>query len=682
MDETIFTPQLIFSLVASIVMAVCFIVWQRNVYKENVRAINRLSRFFSKNENYSSYESYDNDGRGDSTSKSVKIKDVANDDAELKNLINDINAYISKSKGTVAFSIIQNKTERRITMLYEIATSKLSFPTHIGLMGTFAGVFAGLLMFLIGTWLSGGITDSNIQSLISGVLVSMLTSCVGIWLLIKSHRRASEATNQIDRDKNDFYEWVQNELMPSVDVSMVEAIGKLHETIDNFEPTFSGVISQFKEAFKDVTGAFGTEFRQSVKVVADAVKSMGQNMDKVNRNIALQGDLLDTIKSNQLVKGMDAFVEASKRFSEITGSLDQFEKARRIMLLAAQETINIQKDFNDSLQIPKQVAAEINIILNRITKFEKNIEGLGVSIAQTQMVGNSLVEQIKENISAIKGKQKVAENYADKANSRLEVYFEEQKKEVSRIAQKYNEALEAYLSDYEAMLKERKEELKLRNDEFVRAIDNKLSLDDIRSDFGSLRKINDIYRKLELISMNSVDGNKLNKVLEGIRTELNAISAIQEDKKKIGFRSGGSSNANAVSRANNERDEALREMEEAKRKLREAEEEKKRLENERLRLLEEKQRQENERKKEAENAARIRAEQEIRDRIKAEQENDRVAMEVIAKSKEDTVQLNPETSAKDAVEIDTKQTASEQEHHSEEKKGFWLRLRNPFKKRN
>lgn len=682
MDETIFTPQLIFSLVASIVMAVCFIVWQRNVYKENVRAINRLSRFFSKNENYSSYESYDNDGRGDSTSKSVKIKDVANDDAELKNLINDINAYISKSKGTVAFSIIQNKTERRITMLYEIATSKLSFPTHIGLMGTFAGVFAGLLMFLIGTWLSGGITDSNIQSLISGVLVSMLTSCVGIWLLIKSHRRASEATNQIDRDKNDFYEWVQNELMPSVDVSMVEAIGKLHETIDNFEPTFSGVISQFKEAFKDVTGAFGTEFRQSVKVVADAVKSMGQNMDKVNRNIALQGDLLDTIKSNQLVKGMDAFVEASKRFSEITGSLDQFEKARRIMLLAAQETINIQKDFNDSLQIPKQVAAEINIILNRITKFEKNIEGLGVSIAQTQMVGNSLVEQIKENISAIKGKQKVAENYADKANSRLEVYFEEQKKEVSRIAQKYNEALEAYLSDYEAMLKERKEELKLRNDEFVRAIDDKLSLDDIRSDFGSLRKINDIYRKLELISMNSVDGNKLNKVLEGIRTELNAISAIQEDKKKIGFRSGGSSNANAVSRANNERDEALREMEEAKRKLREAEEEKKRLENERLRLLEEKQRQENERKKEAENAARIRAEQEIRDRIKAEQENDRVAMEVIAKSKEDTVQLNPETSAKDAVEIDTKQTASEQEHHSEEKKGFWLRLRNPFKKRN
>ena len=65
-------------------------------------------------------------------------------------------------------------------------------------MGTFAGVFIGLIMFLVGTMAVGGITDSSIQSLITGVLVSMATSCCGIWLLILSHRLASEATNQID----------------------------------------------------------------------------------------------------------------------------------------------------------------------------------------------------------------------------------------------------------------------------------------------------------------------------------------------------------------------------------------------------------------------------------------------------------------------------------------------------
>lgn len=139
-------------------------------------------------------------------------------------------------------------------------------------------------------------------------------------------------------------------------------------------------------------------------------------MNKVNKNIELQGELLATIKSNQLIRGMDAFVEASKRFGEITGSLDQFERARRLMLIAAQETINLQKDFNESLQVPKQVAAEINSILDRITKFEANINGLGENIAHTQMVGSALVEQIKENISAIRSKQKVAENYSDTAS--------------------------------------------------------------------------------------------------------------------------------------------------------------------------------------------------------------------------------------------------------------------------
>lgn len=506
MDSTLnmMSSQFLISLIVSFVMAVGFILWQKRVYNENKRAIARLKRFFSKKEAFSTCESYEYDEDGNPISEYIKIKEVADKDAELMNLIDDINAYIKKSKGTVAFSIIQNKTERRISMLYEIATSKLSFPTHIGLMGTFAGVFIGLIMFLIGTMAVGGITDSSIQSLITGVLVSMATSCCGIWLLILSHRLASEATNQIDHDKNDFYEWVQNELMPTVDVSMVEAIGKLHETIDKFEPTFSGVISQFKGAFKDVTNAFGTEFRKSVQVVASAVNTMGDNMDKVNKNIDLQSNLLDTLKSNQLVRGMDSFVEASKRFTDITGSLDQFERARRIMLVAAQETINIQKDLNESLQIPKQVATEINIILNRITKFEENINGLGVNVAQTQMVGNQLVEQIKENINAIKAKQTVAEKYADTANKRLEVYFDEQKKEVSRIMQKYNEALESYLDDYETMLKERKTELESRNREFVEAIDRKLSIEDIRSDFKALREIS---FKLEKFMRNPVDVN-------------------------------------------------------------------------------------------------------------------------------------------------------------------------------
>lgn len=238
------SAQFVGSLLISVIMAFAFMYWQWHEFQSNIRALKKLGGFFSKNDEYATSEVQIYNGYKMTTN--ILIKDVAGEDSELKNLIGDINAYIGKSKGTVAFSIIQNKTERRISMLYEMATSKLSFPTHIGLMGTFAGVFLGLVMFLVGTLFSGEITDSTIQSLITGILVSMITSFFGILLLILSHKEASAVSSQVDVDKNEFYEWIQNELMPSVDVTMVEAIGKLHETIDKLEPSFLVLFQNLK----------------------------------------------------------------------------------------------------------------------------------------------------------------------------------------------------------------------------------------------------------------------------------------------------------------------------------------------------------------------------------------------------------------------------------------------------
>ena len=531
----------------AVLIAIGFICWQYRVCSGNFKSLDILRRFFSKKEAYATLERISDD----ITSKqknTIVLKDVSEPDAELHNLIRDINEYIEKSKGTVAFSIIQNKTERRISMLYEIATSKLSFPTQIGLMGTFLGVFLGLFMFLIGTTKYGQITDDAINSLIFGVLVSMATSFSGILLLILSHSKASKVTNQIDRDKNEFYEWVQNELMPSVDVSMVEAIGKLHETIGQFEPTFSGVINRFKDAFKDVTGAFGDDFRLSVQIVKESVDQMGDNIDKINHNIDLQTELLGTIRSKELITGMDAFVEASKKFGEITGSLDQFERARRLMLIAAQEAINIQKDYNESLQIPKQVAADINSILDRITNFEKNIEGLGANIAQTQLVGSKLVEQIKENIIAIRDKQKVAEYMVSLTNEQLGDFFNEQRNILSNVLEKYNIALDDYLEDYVKMLDRLKQEYEDRKKDFVVAIDKKLSIDDIKNEFTNLRKLGVIVEKLDKLCNVGVKPERLSHELNSIKDELIALNEKQSNVSKgitlFGGGGNGTSEAN------------------------------------------------------------------------------------------------------------------------------------------
>ena len=67
-------------------------------------------------------------------------------------------------------------------MRYDQTMAKLSFPTNIGLMGTFLGVFLGILMFVIGFSGSEELRDASISNLLIGVLISMSTSFIGLFL--------------------------------------------------------------------------------------------------------------------------------------------------------------------------------------------------------------------------------------------------------------------------------------------------------------------------------------------------------------------------------------------------------------------------------------------------------------------------------------------------------------------
>ena len=200
------------------------------------------------------------------------------------------------------------------------------------------------------------------------------------------------------------------------------------------------------------------------------------------------------------------------------------------------------------MQIPKQVAADINSILDRIANFEKNIEGLGANIAQTQLVGSKLVEQIKENIIAIRDKQKVAEYMVGLTNEQLEDFFNQQKDVLSSISERYNNALSNYLNDYEQMLGRLKKEYEDRKQEFVIAIDKKLSIDDIKNEFTNLKQLGVIVDKLDKLCNAGVKPERLSHELNSIKDELIALNEKQSNVSKgftlIGGGGNGASEAN------------------------------------------------------------------------------------------------------------------------------------------
>ncbi len=491
------------TIIISGVIFLIFTYFQIKFFLEVRHYRNLFSNFFSKKEEYSTYETEIN---GET---STQLTQVGADNSDLNTLISEINHYVVKTKGTTDFSVIQNKVERKLNMRYDQSVAKLAFPTYLGLMGTFAGVFLGILMFIGGFNGAGDVTDESIKNLLVGVLVSMSTSLIGLFLTTINNALAGESRKHIEEDKNDFYDFVQTELMPSLDVSMSLAVTRLHETVDKFEPAFNHVISRFQTTFDSCTKAFGNSFEKNVRAVAEAVDTMGRNMNKINENISLQQQLLSTLKSQELIKGMDKYIEAADHFAVITKSLDKFEETRRMMLNAAQETINLQNSYSEALKVPREIAVRCNQILDRIKTFEKNVNRVGSSLENRQILGNDVIETIREQINQIRKKDKVAMKYFETADDKLDSLFEEQTKLIDQLNKRYKDSIVDHIEGFEQILKDQKEELKKRHQEFLEEMRAVVNVEEIHKDFSNLKKLDEISEQLKRLTADSVKTGEL-----------------------------------------------------------------------------------------------------------------------------------------------------------------------------
>ena len=363
----------------------------------------------------------------------------------------------------------------------------------------------------------------------------------GLFLTTINNGLAGEARKKIEDDKNEFYDFIQTEVTKTASASLVSAISKLHDTVDKFEPAFDSVINRFQNTFDSCTKAFGDNFEKNVKAVAGAVDVMGNNMDKINENIDLQKKVLETFKSGDLVLGLDKYIAAANHFVSITQSLDKFEEARRLMLAAAQEAIALQNQYSDSLRIPREIAVRVNQILDRIKDFENGVNEVGRALQKRDILGNDVINAIQDQVRGISKKGKIADQYLEMADGKLEDLFKEQTKVINDMNRRYKEAIEAHIKGFENILKEQTDHLKATHQAFINDMQVKFNIDDIRSEFSNLKKLNEIASKLQIISSDYIKSDELYKDLQGIKEELakvenatqNLATITKEEKKGI-----------------------------------------------------------------------------------------------------------------------------------------------------
>lgn len=442
--------------------------------------------------------------------------------SDLNNLIEEINTYLFKTKGTSDYEFIRNKVERKLNMRYDQSTVHLAFPTYLGLMGTFSGVFMGIFMFLSG-FDANSISDESIKNLLMGVLVSMSTSLVGLFLTTINNGLAGEARKKIEDDKNEFYDFIQTEVTKTASASLVSAISNLHDTVDKFEPAFSTIIDGFKAAFNECTRAFGEDFKENVHAVTSAVEVMGENMNKINENIDLQKRVLNTLKSGEFVRGMDKYIEASNHFVSITQSLNKFEEARKMMLAAAQEAINLQNQYSESLKVPHEVAVRVNQILDRIKDFENNVNETGRALTKRDILGNDVINTIQDQIRGISKKGKIADKFLDMADGKLEDLYSQQTAVINEMNRRYKKAIEEHIEGFETMITNQTSDLEKCHKEFLEAIEERFNVEDVRQEFTNLRKLETIEQNVASIASSAVKPEDIHKEIQEIQNELKSL---------------------------------------------------------------------------------------------------------------------------------------------------------------
>lgn len=454
---------------------------------------------------------------------------VPEESKNAQELVSEINDYITKTNGAVEYAVIKDKTERRIDSLYEFATSKISFPTHLGLMGTFLGVYIGLECFNAGLGQGdGGITDQMIKELIGGIIVSMVTSLIGLVLMTFSNIHASNVQKEVDAQRDEFFKFLQMSVIPTLGTNVSSSLNRLRSTIGNFEPSFRAVIEEFKTAFRDCTDMFKGTFAENAEVLTKSVAEMGSNMTLINENIQKQDQLLATLRQREMVVTLDKFVSAANSFDAVTTSIQKLEEAKERIIASTNTLAEKQESYNQSLEIPTRLLQQVNAILDRVTTFEKSINALGVNIEQTQLLGNTQINAIEEQLNALKTKHSLIYRYQDTEVEELDKIYKEQSKAVmdlsdtfKRVVAQNKDDIETAMGDfkeaYDKVVRTCKTGVQQKLDEFIEALNKTLDVEDANRKLSNLDRLQALEASLGDIKAAIADKSALTDVSKAVR---------------------------------------------------------------------------------------------------------------------------------------------------------------------
>lgn len=310
--------------------------------------------------------------------------------SEFNEVILSTNAYLCKNKGASAdFNILQDICDRHIQRLDNSISNLINIPLYIGLGGTFVGIIIGLSGIDF-TSATGAIEPKSISQLLNGVISAMVASLFGLGLTVwNTALNYKPAIYQNDTDKNHYYDFIQRELLPVLNIGMAGSLTSFRSVLNNFITKFGENIGEYHDT-----------------------------AELLNENLSKQQLVLEEINKLSLTRTSTTIAET---FANLKNSSEQLKMF-----------LNYQVSLNQNITEANNVVGSLNNTLNSFKSFNSNLEAIAKNVNSSIELQRQFKDMLELHFPTIKDHREIWRGQVDELNSdikgvygELNKYFQE-----------------------------------------------------------------------------------------------------------------------------------------------------------------------------------------------------------------------------------------------------------------
>lgn len=298
-------------------------------------------------------------------------------------IIEDINKYLKKNRNTTAdFNIIRDISDRSIENIENQINYSIPVPLYLGLFGTIVGIIIGLLNIgdlSFSDEINLKESTKGISILLGCVKYAMAASGCGILLMMLNVLKYKNVKAKMHTLKNDFYTYIQTELLPIINLSFEQSIYSLQDNLTNFNSSFKNNVDKLGEAMNK---SFETFSKQS---------DILEQIEKL--------DITQISKSNltlfkQVRDSMGEFNKFNTNFSQVnefvTNTRDLIANVKN--LLSRTDTIetvihSIKENVVDNTKL-------INFLNSHFDQLDKLNDGFNIALTNTDSKQKQILEEV------------------------------------------------------------------------------------------------------------------------------------------------------------------------------------------------------------------------------------------------------------------------------------------------